>query len=345
VFDAGSVARLIERERISGLPGPPTLLSAILDLADRDAHDLSSLSIGFVGASSVAPDLLHRMRTELPFRRVTTGNGLTDASAMCSITRPDDPPDYVSDWNGGAPLADIRVKVVDDDGDGVPAGRPGELLIRGGNVMSGYLEDPEATAAGLDAGGSLHTGDIGVMNERGDIKITDRKKDIYICGGFNVAVLHDAVDTIPLALVDQRPERHLVRRRVAHRQVGRLADESLAQPVGDGLVHDDPVRRYADLALVEVGPHAALLAARSRSASSRTMSALLPPSSSDTFFRCRPASSPTRRPPPGEPVNATMAMLGSVHAGLGIGLHDHCVAGRQGGCDRADREDQGEVER
>jgi HIP---CoA ligase len=187
VFEARSVTELIERERISALPGPPTLLSAVLDLPDRDAHDLSSLRIGFVGASSVPAELLHRMRTELPFRRVTTGYGLTEASAMCSITRPDDPPDYVSEWNGGAPLADIRVKVVDDEGDGVPAGRPGELLIKGGNVMSGYLEDPEATAAAFDAGGWLHTGDVGVMNERGDIKITDRKKDIYICGGFNVS--------------------------------------------------------------------------------------------------------------------------------------------------------------
>jgi acyl-CoA synthetase (AMP-forming)/AMP-acid ligase II len=187
VFDAETVVELIERERVSALPGPPTLFASVLDLPGLDHRDLSTLRIGFVGASSVPAELLRRMRTELPFERVTTGYGLTEASAMVAICRADDDPAYVAEWNGGAPLPGVEIEVVGDDGSTLPAGEPGELLVRGANVMSGYFDDPEATAAVLDPDGWLHTGDIAVMNERGDFKVTDRTKDMYICGGFNVS--------------------------------------------------------------------------------------------------------------------------------------------------------------
>ena len=187
VFDADSVIDLIERERITTVAGPPTLLASILDSPARESHDLSTLSVGFVGASTVPAELLRRMRTELGLDKVTTGYGLTESSAMCSITRVDDDPEYVAEWNGGHPIADIRIKVVDEQGQELPAGEAGELMIHGANVMSGYFEDPEATAEVLEADGWLHTGDIAVMNSRGDFRITDRKKDIYLCGGFNVS--------------------------------------------------------------------------------------------------------------------------------------------------------------
>jgi acyl-CoA synthetase (AMP-forming)/AMP-acid ligase II len=187
VFDAESVLDLVERERVSALPGPPTLFWSILDRDDLDRRDLSSLRIGFVGAASVPAELFHRMRTELPFERVTTGYGLTEASAMCSISRWQDDPEYVAEWAGGTPFHDIRIKVVDPEGRELPPGTEGELLIKGANVMSGYFEDPVATAAVLEPDGWLHTGDIAIVNERGDFKITDRKKDIYVSGGFNVS--------------------------------------------------------------------------------------------------------------------------------------------------------------
>jgi acyl-CoA synthetase (AMP-forming)/AMP-acid ligase II len=77
------------------------------------------------------------------------------------------------------------MRVIDDDGGEVPRGTPGEIVCRGYNVMQGYFRDDVATAETIDADGWLHTGDIGVMDERGYIAITDRKKDMYIVGGFN----------------------------------------------------------------------------------------------------------------------------------------------------------------
>ena len=106
---------------------------------------------------------------------------------MCSITRPDDPLDLISVWNCGTPLEDIEIRMVDDDGNDVDVGAPGELLIRGYNVMRGYYDDPEATAEAIGPDGWLHTGDIAVANDDGSFRIVDRKKDIYITGGFNVS--------------------------------------------------------------------------------------------------------------------------------------------------------------
>jgi acyl-CoA synthetase (AMP-forming)/AMP-acid ligase II len=76
--------------------------------------------------------------------------------------------------------------IVDEAGDPLPAGEPGEILVRGVGVMRGYLDDPAATAEAIDVDGWLHTGDVGVLDENGYLRITDRKKDMYISGGFNV---------------------------------------------------------------------------------------------------------------------------------------------------------------
>jgi len=176
VLDMEVLLGLIERERVSALPGPPTMFVSLLDARDRDV-DLSSLRIGFVGASTVAPELLHRIRAELPFQALTTGYGLTETTAMVSVTRPDDEPEHVAEWNGGYPIEGVEVTIADDQ----------EILVRGFNVMRGYYEDPEATAAAVEADGWLHTGDIGALDDDGALRISDRKKDIFISGGFNVS--------------------------------------------------------------------------------------------------------------------------------------------------------------
>jgi acyl-CoA synthetase (AMP-forming)/AMP-acid ligase II len=176
VLDVDRVIELVERERVSALPGPPTMFLSLLDACDRDV-DLSSLRIGFVGASTVAPELLGRIRSELPFESLTTGYGLTESTAMVSITRPDDAPEWVAYWNGGYPIDGVEVAIADDH----------EILVRGFNVMRGYLDDPEATAAAIDGAGWLHTGDIGELAGDGALRISDRKKDIFISGGFNVS--------------------------------------------------------------------------------------------------------------------------------------------------------------
>ena len=185
VLDVDGLIQLVERERVSALPGPPTLFTSLLD--QREGADLSSLRIGFVGASTVPPELLRRVRSELSFDALTTGYGLTESTAMVSVTRPDDEPERIAFWNGGYPLPGIEVAIVDDDGRRLPPDEPGEILVRGFSVMRGYYEDAAATAAAIDPDGWLRTGDIGTCSDRGELRISDRKKDIYICGGFNVS--------------------------------------------------------------------------------------------------------------------------------------------------------------
>jgi acyl-CoA synthetase (AMP-forming)/AMP-acid ligase II len=175
-LDVDRLLALVATERVSALPGPPALFASLLDARAGDA-DLSSLRIAFVGASTVPPELLRRIRDELPFESLTTGYGLTECTAMVSITRPDDEPERIAHWNGGYPLDGIEVAIADDH----------EILVRGFNVMRGYYEDHEATALAVDADGWLHTGDIGMRDDDGALRISDRKKDIYISGGFNVS--------------------------------------------------------------------------------------------------------------------------------------------------------------
>jgi acyl-CoA synthetase (AMP-forming)/AMP-acid ligase II len=86
----------------------------------------------------------------------------------------------------GAPTADFEVRIVGADGADLPAGESGEIQLRGPNLMLGYLDDPEATAEAVDAEGWLHTGDVGKVDEAGYLTITDRLKDVFIVGGFNV---------------------------------------------------------------------------------------------------------------------------------------------------------------
>ncbi|OJF09329.1 FadD3 family acyl-CoA ligase [Couchioplanes caeruleus] len=175
VFDAGSAMALIAAERITVLPGPPTLYISLLDHPERSRHDLSSLRLAVTGAATVPPALIARMRAELGVRTVLTAYGLTEA-VVATMCRPGDDDRTVA-YTCGRAAAGFEVAI------GEPTG---EVLLRGPNVMLGYLDDKDATAAAIDADGWLHTGDIGRLDERGYLSITDRLKDMFICGGFNV---------------------------------------------------------------------------------------------------------------------------------------------------------------
>jgi HIP---CoA ligase len=179
VFDAGQAMRLIESERITVLPGAPALYTALLEHPDRAAHDLSSLRLAVTGAAVVPVALVKRMRAELGIDSVLTAYGLTEA-VVATMCRPGDDPQTVATTCGQA-TAGFEIAIA-----GAGPGQPGEILLRGPNVMLGYADDPDATAAAIDAGGWLHTGDVGMLDARGYLKITDRLKDMYICGGFNV---------------------------------------------------------------------------------------------------------------------------------------------------------------
>ncbi|TMM19423.1 MAG: fatty acid--CoA ligase family protein [Actinobacteria bacterium] len=184
VFDVPAVLARVAEERISMLPGPPTLYQSILDHPNRHRYDLSSLRLAVTGAAAVPVEMIRRMRSELTFRTIITGYGLTESTGTVSMCRYDDDPETIANTCGRA-IPDTEIRVVDDAGHEVPTGEPGEVVVRGYHVMKGYFDEPEETAATIDADGWLHTGDIGVMDERGYLRITDRKKDMFIVGGFN----------------------------------------------------------------------------------------------------------------------------------------------------------------
>ena len=184
VFDVDAVLATVARQHITVLPGPPTLYQSILDHPRRGDYDLSSLRLAVTGAAVVPVELVRRMRDELTFSTVLTAYGLTESTGTVTMCRRGDAPEIIANTSGRA-IPDLEVRVVDDAGAEVPRGEPGEIVVRGYTVVSGYFEDPEATAEAIDAQGWLHTGDIGVMDEAGNVRITDRKKDMFIVGGFN----------------------------------------------------------------------------------------------------------------------------------------------------------------
>ena len=184
VFDVPAVLARIGRDRVSVLPGPPTLYQTILAHPERARYDLSSLRLAVTGAAVIPVELIHRMRRELTFKTIITGYGLTESSGVVTMCRFDDDPETIATTSGRA-IPDIEVRCVDRIGSEVPHGQPGEVVVRGYNVMQGYFEDAAATAQAIDADGWLHTGDVGVMDTRGYLRITDRIKDMFITGGFN----------------------------------------------------------------------------------------------------------------------------------------------------------------
>src|SRR6202044_1597514 len=188
VYDAEQAMRLVESERITVFPGAPTIYQTILDHPGRASMDLSSLRLAVTRAAVVPVALVERMRRELSFDTVLTAYGLTEA-VVATMCRPGDDPDTVAHTSGRA-TAGFEVRIAGGEtgreAGGPEPGASGEILLRGPNTMLGYLDDPEATRAAVDADGWLHTGDVGHLDARGYLTITDRLKDMYICGGFNV---------------------------------------------------------------------------------------------------------------------------------------------------------------
>lgn len=185
LFDPGQVLRTIEEQGITHMGGAPTIYSALLAHPAVKDTDLSSFRVAVVSAAYVPEELIHTMRDGFGLDYSMTGYGLTEAHGLVSITYPADPPDVVANWCG-RPIPDTEVRLVDEEGREVPLGERGELLVRGYPVSNGYLDDPEATAAAF-GDGWLHTGDIAYANAHGYFKVCDRKKDMFISGGFNVA--------------------------------------------------------------------------------------------------------------------------------------------------------------
>ena len=183
-FDVEAVLRRIGPDRISMLPGPPALYETLLARPDLGEHDLSPLRLAVTGAATIPVVLIERMRSVLGFETVITGYGLTEACGIATMCHHDDDNETIATTSGRA-IPGVEVQVVGPRGAEVPRGEPGEVVVRGYNTMLAYLDEPKETDEALRAGGWLHTGDIGVVNERGYLRITDRMKDMFIVGGFN----------------------------------------------------------------------------------------------------------------------------------------------------------------
>jgi acyl-CoA synthetase (AMP-forming)/AMP-acid ligase II len=201
-FDPEQAMRAVADHRITVLPGPPTIYQVLLDHPKRGDYDLTSLRFAVTGAAVVPVVLIERMQTELDIDIVLTAYGLTEANGFGTMCTADDDAVTVA-TTCGRPIADFELRIGELD----------EVLLRGPNVMLGYLDDPEATAAAIDADGWLHTGDVGRVDEAGNLSITDRLKDMYISGGFNVypaeveqvlARLNGVVESAVIGVPDER---------------------------------------------------------------------------------------------------------------------------------------------
>ncbi|MBB5106762.1 acyl-CoA synthetase (AMP-forming)/AMP-acid ligase II [Streptomyces spectabilis] len=212
VFDVDAVLANVAAERVSVLPGPPTLHQALLDHPARGAHDLSALRLVVTGAAVVPLRLVERLRTELRIATVLTAYGLSEASGIVTMCRRDDPGEVVASTSGRA-IPGTEVRIVSPAGETLPPGSPGEVLVRGHHVMSGYYEDPSETKKVLTGDGWLRTGDVGVLDADGNLRITDRIKDMFVVGGFNaypaeieqlLGVHPDVADVAVVGVADAR---------------------------------------------------------------------------------------------------------------------------------------------
>ncbi|MCY1259395.1 3-[(3aS,4S,7aS)-7a-methyl-1,5-dioxo-octahydro-1H-inden-4-yl]propanoyl:CoA ligase [compost metagenome] len=184
VFDAEAIFQRVATERITVMPGPPTLYLSMLAHPGLRSADLSSLRVAVTGASTIPPVLIERIRSELGCAVVTTAYGLTECGGLATICDPQDAAETIA-GTSGKPIPGTEVRIVDADNQPLPQGEAGEICLRGFHVMQGYFNNPEATAETIDADGWLHTGDIGSLDAAGNLRITDRLKDMFIVGGFN----------------------------------------------------------------------------------------------------------------------------------------------------------------
>lgn len=182
-FDVNAMADLIEQQQVSFIPGPPAIYQSLLQGLAGQQRDFSSMRVAVTGAAPVPPILVERMRRELGMENVVNGYGMTEFGAI-TMTGKGDSPETISQ-TCGFPLPGVEIKCVDDADRIVDPGETGEILVRGRGRMIGYFENPEATAEAIDTDGWLRTGDVGSIDAQGYLRITDRKKDMYISGGFN----------------------------------------------------------------------------------------------------------------------------------------------------------------
>ena len=184
VFEPQSVLHRIENDKVSVMPGPPTLYQSVMDAENFNSFDISSLRLAVTGAATIPIQLIYDMREIMHIDTVLTAYGLTESTGVVTMCNPGDAPELIANTSG-TPIEGIEVKCIAQDGTIASSGEPGEIYVKGYNVMLGYYEEPKQTEEAISVDGWLHTGDIGVINSQGYLSITDRSKDMFTVGGFN----------------------------------------------------------------------------------------------------------------------------------------------------------------
>ena len=181
-FDAGKALEIIARDRVTVFEGVPTMYAAMLQHPDADAADTSSLRVCASGGAAMPVEIMRAFEEKFGCM-VLEGYGLSETSPVASFNHPDRERKAGSI---GTPIEGVEMKVVDDEGNEVPQGEPGEIVIRGHNIMKGYWNRDEATREAIDDDGWFKSGDMARVDEDGYFFIVDRKKDMIIRGGYNV---------------------------------------------------------------------------------------------------------------------------------------------------------------
>jgi acyl-CoA synthetase (AMP-forming)/AMP-acid ligase II len=185
-WDPGEALAAIARERVSVLSGIPTHFIDLLRDPDRDRHDLASLRTGWIGGSTIPMEVVKGAQDILGMNALLPVYGMTEAGPCLTLGRPTDSPDSLAAGKG-VPLGGYELTIVDAESRApLPAGREGEIAVRGHVVMKGYYKDEAATAEVLAEDGWFYTGDLGVLDDTGHLTITGRKSDKFIVGGNNV---------------------------------------------------------------------------------------------------------------------------------------------------------------
>ncbi|MEO6859872.1 MAG: long-chain fatty acid--CoA ligase [Solirubrobacteraceae bacterium] len=180
-FEPGKALEIIQRDQVNIFQGVPTMYGAMLHFPERDRYDTSSLKLCASGGSAMPVELLRGFEKALGCK-VLEGYGLSESSPVASFNHPDR---ERKPGSIGTPIEGVEMKVVGEDGEEVPQGEVGEIVIRGHNVMKSYWNKPQETGETLKDGW-LHTGDMATVDEDGYFFIVDRKKDMIIRGGYNV---------------------------------------------------------------------------------------------------------------------------------------------------------------
>ena len=209
-FDAAAVVDEVERSRVTVVWLAPAMVNAIMALPDVERRDLSSVRVIINGGEKMPIPLIERIQRTFPSARFADAYGLTETVSGDTFLDNDSIVGKLG--SVGRPCLYLELDVWDDEGRPVPAGEPGEIVLRGPKVFKGYWRDPEATAAAF-AGGWFHTGDIGVRDGDGYLFVVDRLKDMIVSGGENIAgseverVLYEHGAVLEAAVVGRPDER------------------------------------------------------------------------------------------------------------------------------------------